>query len=94
MQACWRSLLQKLIIATITNSDDMSQIRKMKNILLLLTALLMSSTAIAQTDSTAVSRKVAIEREKSKLDSTSEREQARPKVKKVAVAYRFCFKVK
>ncbi|MBO4826952.1 MAG: patatin-like phospholipase family protein [Prevotella sp.] len=45
----------------------------------------MSSTAIAQTDSTAVSRKVAIEREKSKLDSTSEREQARPKVKKVAV---------
>ena len=45
----------------------------------------MSGTINAKNNSKAVGRKVAIEREKSESASTSEREQARPKVKKVAV---------
>ena len=48
-------------------------------------AVLISVAVNAETDSTVVSRKVAIKQEKSELVSTSERERARPKVKKVAV---------
>jgi hypothetical protein len=57
----------------------------MKKILLLLAVALMGGVVSAQNDSTAVGRKVAIEQEKSELASTTEREQARPKVKKVGV---------
>ena len=57
----------------------------MKKIFMMIAALMMTGASSANKDSTVVGRKVAIEREKSELASTSERKQARPKVKKVAV---------